>query len=204
MISKYNIILGSGSPRRKQILSSLGLNFKIQIPNIDESSDRSTPAQICEHISIKKFKDIQQKVNDEKAIIITGDTIVCLHNEVFGKPKNREDAYSTLELLSGKEHLVISSLCVGFNNCDTYIINSEVTKVKFLELDKVMINNYLDQNSYMDKAGSYAIQDPNCFFVSSINGSLSNVIGLPIELFKSVMGKLIESKYENPNWKKYV
>lgn len=204
MTSKYNIILGSGSPRRKQILSSLGLSFNIQIPNIDESSDLSTPEQICEDISFKKFKDIQRIVNDEKAIIITGDTIVCYDNKVFGKPKNREEAYSTLELLSGKEHFVISSLCIGFNSENTYKISSEITKVRFLELDKVMINHYLDQNSYKDKAGSYAIQDPNCFFVSSIDGSLSNVIGLPIELFKSVITELFEIKYENPNWKNYV
>ena len=107
MTSKYNIILGSGSPEESKFIF-LGLSFNIQIPNIDESSDLSTPEQICEDISFKKFKDIQRIVNDEKAIIITG-IFVCYDNKVFENEKPRRRLL-TLELLSGKEQFVISSL----------------------------------------------------------------------------------------------
>lgn len=201
MNKKNNLILGSGSPRRQDILRSLGLDFQILKPEINEVSKFSEPKLFCEDIATKKFDHICKNITSDKSVIITGDTIVCFEDKIYGKPRDYQEAFETIRFLSGKCHQVITSLCVGFSHGKQKVTRSEVTNVNFLELTNQSIEHYLKFNTYQDKAGSYAIQDSNCYFVSSIKGSLTNVIGLPIELLEVSLEDVIYSEYGHKNWK---
>jgi len=204
MAKKVRVVLGSGSPRRQDILKSLGVNFSIDVPSIDESSKEVIPKLFCEDITNKKFEHVRSKYMNEDCLIITGDTVVCFKGNVFGKPKNRQDAFNTIKKLSHETHQVITSITIGFSRCGLKITESETTDVSFFDLDAASINHYLDFNTYSDKAGSYAIQDPNCYFVSEIRGSLSNVIGLPIELLVVSLKNIFKQKFGSNDWKNFI
>ncbi len=201
MNKKNNLILGSGSPRRQDILRSLGLDFQVLKPEIDEVSKFSEPKLFCEDIAARKFDHISESISSESAVIITGDTIVCFKDKIYGKPKDYLEAFETIRFLSGKCHQVVTSLCVGFSHGRHKVTRTEVTNVNFFELANESIEHYLKFNTYRDKAGSYAIQDPNCYFVSSIEGSLTNVIGLPIELLEVLLEDVVYSEFGHKNWK---
>lgn len=201
---KIEVVLGSGSKRRQDILKSLGISFRIDIPDIEEVSNQLDSRLICEDIARKKLEHINRRIEAENILSITGDTIVCLDDKIYGKPKSRQDAISTLKSLSGKTHHVITSIGIGFSKSEIQVVNSEITEVTFFNLDENSINHYLDHQTYMDKAGAYAIQDPNCYFVSKINGSLTNVIGLPIELLDVSLKKIFTQKYGRDDWKSFI
>ena len=199
-MSRIDIILGSGSPRRKEMMKALGFKFTVVAPNIEEVSEKQIPVEICEDISRKKFDFLVKNGVDKSSIGITGDTIVCVGNTVFGKAEDHQSAKETLLYLSGREHEVISSLTIGDLRGDFVLTSSEITRVKFRSLSSNEVDIYLNYASYKDKAGSYGIQDPHCFFVSQITGSLSNVIGLPIELLKLQLTQILRSKYKKNDW----
>ena len=204
-MKKYELVLGSGSPRRKDILNSLGVKFKVIVPQIEEKSTEEDAIKFCEDITLQKFNKLVSQIKNPNAIGICGDTIVKFENKIFGKPTNQKEAFETLTFLSGKTHEVVTSLCVGFLGGGKQIIGHSLTEVKFLNLSEHTINHYLTFNNFLDKAGSYAIQDVNCHFVSEIHGSYSNVIGLPIELLDVQLSKLLLNEmrqYNFNDWKK--
>ena len=202
MSEKLKFVLGSGSPRRKDILSTFAVDFEVLKPEIEEHSEQDSPRLFCEDITRKKFQELRKIAKNKNAIGITGDTIVTFKNEIYGKPTSRDEAYQTLKILSGQEHQVITSIGLGFLDREYISVSSEVTLVRFSELSDRVINYYLSKETYKDKAGSYAIQDPNCFFVSGITGSFSNVIGFPVELFKLKLGELTEREVGEKNWER--
>lgn len=174
------IILASKSPRRKEILRSLGIEFSVQTKDVDESfSPDLNPEEIAVSIAEKKALAFSAELTDE--LLISADTIVCLDNEILGKPKDEAHAYQTLMKLSGKMHRVITAFSFyQESNLESYF---DVTKVYFKELSTQEIKHYITRYQPFDKAGAYGIQEWMGYVaVQKIEGSYTNVMGLPSEL----------------------
>ena len=172
------MILASKSPRRQEILSKMGYEFEIVIPEIDESFPADMPfLRIPEYLAEKKVRAISdQYAND---IMIGADTIVVLEDKVINKPADEAEAFEMLSRLSGKEHTVISGVCVMKGS--DMISFTDVSKVKFLELTEDEILYYIEHYKPFDKAGAYGVQDfIGMIGIESITGSFYNVMGLPI------------------------
>lgn len=180
-LKKYNIILASNSPRRRELLSGLGLNYEVKlIKDVDESyPSHLNGSEIPEFISRIKAAAYRpfMKEND---LIITADTIVYANNEVLGKPQNREDAVKMLKTLSGHTHQVMTGVTITTHKFQkSFVSTSDVT---FDNLTDVEINFYIDNYKPYDKAGAYGIQEWIGYIgVSGIRGSYFNVMGLPIQ-----------------------
>ncbi len=175
------LILASGSPRRHEMISGLGLSFTICIPDVDESSlEKELPLDYVKRIASKKAEAVFSDLNEENEnlLILSADTIVVLGEQILGKPKDAEDAKKTLKMLSGKTHEVITSFCV--KSAEKEIVTSISTKVQFAEISDAEIEAYVSTGEPMDKAGSYAIQGGAAYMVRKIDGSYSNVVGLPL------------------------
>lgn len=179
------LILASGSPRRKEILEENNFSFDVIIPQVDETMDlKKTPFENVKMVSLRKAKAI---LGHEEDVILACDTIVVLDNTIYGKPKSKEDAYNMLKKFSGNTHQVISGVAIVKGN---QIFNEAiVSQVTFKELSDLEINAYLQTNEPYDKAGAYAIQGIARKFVEKFEGSLNNIIGLPIEDIKDILKK---------------
>lgn len=186
-IRNYNIYLGSRSPRRKQLLESLGLDFKVWIKRelSEIFPEQLNPVEIAEYLAGIKAKSYINELGD-KDILITADTIVARGNEILEKPGNREEAVKSLLKLSGRQHKVITGVCLCTAD-KSYCFNSQ-TVVKFAILDREEIEFYVDNFEPYDKAGAYGIQEWIGFIgVQSIQGSYFNVMGLPVqELYREL------------------
>ncbi|WP_129408481.1 Maf family protein [Marinitoga lauensis] len=169
------IILGSGSPRRKEILSKIGIKFEIRISNAEEYSEKENPIEYAKELSLKKSKDIEIF---EDELLITADTIVVFDNEILGKPKDEVDAINMLKKLSGKKHDVITG--ITFRTLNETYTTYDLTEVFFHELPENVIRYYIKTYYPLDKAGSYGIQDFGGTFIEKINGDYYNVMGLPL------------------------
>ena len=177
------IILASASPRRKELLLKHGIDFEVIVSNTLEDSLGDNPKSIAINNSKLKALDVYQKIkNNKSTYILAADTIVCLNNEIFGKPKDRLDAKKMLNALSGQVHEVITGICVIDTSINPPLIktHSETTKVKFKKLSDSEIIKYINTDEPYDKAGAYAIQGEAKKFIEEINGDLENVIGLPV------------------------
>ena len=182
------IILGSNSPRRKQLLQDAGINFEIRaFPTNENYPTKLKGSEITEYLVKKKSQEFKGAKDDE--IIITADTIVWAQNEHLGKPNNITEAKKFLEKLSNKKHEVITSVC--FTEKEKQTIISESTFVLFKKLSISEINYYLNNFNFLDKAGAYGIQDwIGNIGVKSIEGSYTNVVGLPVCQVIEVLQKL--------------
>jgi|TARA_Y100000287_G_scaffold87560_1_gene69512 septum formation protein len=182
------IILGSNSPRRKQLLHDAGINFQIRaFPTNENYPTKLKGSEITEYLVKKKSKEFKGVKDDE--IIITADTIVWAQNEHLGKPNNITEAKKFLEKLSNMKHEVITSVC--FTEKEKQTIISESTFVLFKKLSISEINYYLNNFDFLDKAGAYGIQDwIGNIGVKRIEGSYTNVVGLPVCQVIDVLQKL--------------
>ena len=180
-LNKYNIILPSASPRRRELLSGLGVSFEtLCLPGIDESFPDSLPAnEVAGYISVKKAEAYKQQMQTNQ-LIITADTVVVSANRILGKPHSRENAVEMLRFLSGKTHHVITGVTIlTTDKQKTFSVSTDVT---FADITDEEINYYIDRYQPMDKAGAYGIQEWIGFIaVESISGSYFNVMGLPIQ-----------------------
>jgi len=192
--NKLKLILASGSPRRKQLLGYLNIPFEIETADIEEISDKESPeAQACD-ISEQKGRAVFEKVEGDDFLIISSDTMVILEGEIYGKPSNRDEARVMLNKLSGKTHEVVTA--VSFIESNGEAINFfDKTKVSFNKIDPELLEEYLDTNDSLDKAGAYGIQGASLTFISRLEGSYSNVVGFPLE-------KVIHELKENGYWTK--
>lgn len=181
-----SIILASQSPRRRELLAGLGLEFSTISLDIDETFDRNIykAHQITEYLSAKKANAYQALKANE--IIITSDTTVWANNESLEKPKDREDAYRMIKALSNNTHAVYTS--VTLKSVDKEVTFTAETKVTFAALDDEEIYFYIDQYQPYDKAGAYGIQEWIGYIgVEKIDGSYFNVMGLPVhQLYKEL------------------
>ncbi len=178
----YKIILASASPRRQELLKLLGFNFDVEIKSIDEEIiENLSPTEVALDIAIKKSEAFNIENYDKNTLIITADTVVAVDNKILGKPKNAKEAFEMLNQLSDKTHEVITGICIKTN--DFTDIFSSKTYVTFCKISKSEINYYIEHYKPFDKAGSYGIQEwIGLGFISSINGSYTNVVGLPTDL----------------------
>ncbi|MCB9061325.1 MAG: septum formation protein Maf [Halobacteriovoraceae bacterium] len=195
---KYRPILASQSPRRKELLEHLGIKFEIRPPNIEEHSFECVPLKVVKDLSEQKGRAIYQSLDNEDYFVISSDTIVCLGDKIFGKPKDEEDARRILNELSGKTHKVITAVSFFFKEkkqiMHTFAIESEVT---FREITSEIMDLYISTKDGFDKAGAYGIQGPGLLFVSRVNGSYSNVVGLPLDDLVFELKKLLGKDWRN-------
>jgi len=179
-LKNYKIILASGSPRRQQFLKDMNLDFEIRLKEIEEIyPDNLQGVEITNYLAILKSQAFEGELapND---ILITSDTIVWLNGKALGKPKDYDDAVQILKSLSNATHEVITSVC--FKTIHKTETLFDVTKVTFNTLTESEIRYYLDNYKPFDKAGAYGIQDwIGLVGISRIDGSYTNVVGLPTE-----------------------
>lgn len=190
---KYPIILGSSSPRRIELLKTITEDYSIIKPLVNEEKileqffDNNKNLEFlkksslsCCQIAYEKAINIFQ--DNKNSLIISADTIVVKENKVLGKPKNREDAYNTLVSLLGTFHYIVTAVCIYIdeNNYDLFYV---VSGVKFADINKLnmkFIEDYVETESPLDKAGSYNIQEVDAYLVESIFGDYLNIVGFPV------------------------
>lgn len=177
MANMNRIILASQSPRRKELLSLLGLQYDAIPADIDEEINPNN--DLVSEIEKLSFQKANHIFKDHKDCIVIGaDTIVKIDNKVLGKPKSFEQAKQMLELLSGNTHEVVTGVTImSKDNVETF---SSIASVTFYPLSEKEIVDYINTNEPMDKAGSYAIQGIGAKFIKSINGDFYTIMGLPI------------------------
>jgi septum formation protein len=170
------LVLASASPRRRELLASLGIDFTVRIPEIDETPQAGeTPRACAERLAFEKAAAIAAEPSD---VVVAADTIVVQGMDIFGKPQDKEHAFAMLSRLSGKTHEVVTGVCVRREaHAEVFSVSTEVV---FRPLEAAEIEAYIASGCPMDKAGAYAIQDGAAHMVRAINGSYTNVVGLPL------------------------
>ena len=189
-LKKYKVILASNSPRRKELLSGLGIEYQVKaMPDVDESfPDTLVGEEIPAYIAQAKANAYQPVMGADE-LVITADTIVWIDNEVLGKPESREDAIDMLRKLSGASHQVITGVCI--TTIDWQKCFTATTDVTFAQLTDEEIEYYVDNYTPMDKAGAYGVQEWIGFVgVQYIAGSYFNIMGLPIQRLYGELKKL--------------
>jgi len=176
---EYKILLGSNSPRRKELMQKMDLKFKVVKINADENYPNSLPpSEIPEYLALKK--SLAYPKLKKKELLITADTIVVLKGNILGKPKNKTQAKQMLQRLSGRKHRVITGVC--FRSATSFLSFSDVSEVYFKKLTNAEIKYYVDTYKPFDKAGAYGIQEwIGVIGIEKIKGSFYNIMGLPTE-----------------------
>ena len=196
------LILASKSPRRKEILENLGVEFEIIVSDADEDSDEKDPACLVRELSLRKGRAVAERIISEKIYpceeiyIISSDTVVATaEGEILGKPQDLDDARRMLRLLEGKSHFVHSGIGIIRLSSDGVAVeaaDTESTRVEFLPMTKEAIEFYVTHETVLDKAGAYAIQGIASVWIKKIDGDYFNVVGLPtcrmFSLFKDAFG----------------
>ncbi len=200
---KYYLILGSGSPRRREFLAHLKIPFVVRTSDIEEISDCKTPKDIACDVAKKKGRAVFEVTHKEfqtsdqfRPLVISADTIVVLGDKIYGKPKDKDDACKILKELEDKTHTVITAIYLICEDLETKEIKERLvaveTGVHFKKITDDILNLYLESGESLDKAGAYGIQGQALLFISHINGSYSNVVGFPLDNFveelKSILG----------------
>ncbi len=187
-INVQEIILASASPRRKQLMEQIGLAFSCLTADVDETgSENLSPEEMVSQLAWQKAQAVTGYRNN--AIIIAADTVVVLDDLIMGKPANQEDARQKLALLSGKEHQVITGICIINQQEQSHAIEVEITRVFFRNLSDAEIQAYLDYGEWVDKAGGYGIQGLGALLVDRIEGCYYNVVGLPLTRLYHMLNK---------------
>lgn len=188
-LNKYKIILGSQSPRRKELLKGLGFYFEIRVKEIDETfSDKLKKQEIPIYLSQQKAADFKNEIENENILLITCDTIVWINDYALNKPVDRAEAIRMLKTLSGNVHEVFTG--VTLTSKEKQVSFFEETKVYFKDLSNEEIEFYIDQFKPFDKAGSYGVQEWMGFVgMRRIEGCYFNVMGLPLSKLYSELEK---------------
>ena len=202
IMKNEKIILASASPRRREILEKNGIEFEVIVPRGAEKNivGEKYSEELVNECAVAKAKSVAESLGSHSSplqcgrmisaptsailVIVSCDTVVVNDGIIIGKPKDREDAVRILKSLSGKTHIVASSVCVM--KCDDVKVAHEVTKVTFRELTDKEINDYIDRCNPLDKAGSYGIQDEGFDFAVNVDGNIDNVIGFPMRAYNSI------------------
>lgn len=197
---KYTLVLGSQSPRRKELLSWLNIPFEIKTADLAEISTEEDPKEVAMDLAHQKANAVMEVLDqDSNPFVISSDTIVVFNNKIFNKPKDRAEAREILSELSGNTHYVITGVCFEFIDQFGRMRKHhfyDKTDVTFSVIDDVLMENYLDTGDSLDKAGAYGIQGPGLTFISSINGSYSNVVGFPLDKVKDELSIVL-----GENWR---
>ena len=183
------LVLASQSPRRKELLEVLGIPFSIVVSTADETvRAEETPEDYVVRVARAKGLDVASRVSN--SVVLSADTVVTIDGEILGKPADRADAIRMLEKLSGREHAVYTAVCVIDQSAETMREVLERTRVWFNPLTRAQILDCIDRENVMDKAGAYAIQGFASVYIPKIEGSHSNVMGLPLaQVWELLTGK---------------
>ena len=184
------LILASNSPRRKKILSDMGLKYEVVPSNYDEKleSDEFSYDKI-EDIATQKCLDVVRRI-DKNSLVLAADTVVVLHNKILGKPHTKENAFKMLKELSGNTHMVVTSICAINTKTNRAVTMSTTSYVRFTQWSDVMINEYIEKYLPLDKAGSYGIQELPDGYLDKYEGSFENIVGLAPESVTTVLNQL--------------
>lgn len=183
------IILASKSPRRKDLLASLGIDFQPIASNTDENLSIKDPVKLVIELSKQKALDVAYQL-DYDSIVIGADTIVYVDGNILGKPENEIDAFNKLKLLQGRSHQVYTGICLVKVPSYKVISDYAMTRVWIKSMKDQEIRNYIRTGEVMDKAGAYAIQGRGSLIVEKIEGCYYNVVGLPLNKLNEMLKQL--------------
>lgn len=189
------LVLASASPRRKELLEQLGVQFEICVPNVDESSvkQKDVPAGLyVQELALLKAGAAMELIGCKKnTLVIAADTVVFKDKKILGKPKDAAHAKEMLTALSGAEHAVYTGICVMRASDGCSVCRAVKTIVRFKELSEGKIERYIQTGEPMDKAGAYGIQGYGATLVEGIEGDYFNVVGLPV----AALAELLEQEF---------
>jgi septum formation protein len=189
-VNKY--ILASASPRRSELLQRIGIEFEVIPSNVEEDIEKDiSPKILVQELALIKAADVAKNV-ESGYLVIGADTLVIFNDNVLGKPKDEENAYKMLSLLSGKTHRVYTGICVIDTESGKSVSDFECSKVTFRELTDDEIYAYIETGEPMDKAGAYGIQEKGALLVEEIKGDYFNIVGFPICKF----GELLKNEFD--------
>lgn len=187
------LILASSSPRRREILKKMGLEFEVVPSDYEEIlEEMDFTYEKIEELARKKAESVLDKMplsDLNSRLVIGADTVVVLNNQILGKPENKADAVNMLKQLSGKKHSVVTSICVINSENSKKKTLSTASFVEFKNLDEDLISNYVEKYNPLDKAGAYGIQELPEGFVNSVEGSFENIIGLCPSALKEILSE---------------
>lgn len=184
------LVLASSSPRRKDLLRKLGLEFSTIPPNVVEKHIKGeSPVEYVLRISLEKALTVAETLNHDH-IVIGADTIVVCDGEILGKPENEEEAKSMLMRLSGRYHQVITGLSIVRSKSEILHRENVKSTIKFKSLDPHEVQEYVNTKEPLDKAGGYAAQGIGAFMIEEIEGSFTNIVGLPISRLSNALKNL--------------
>lgn len=188
-IKNYKLILASASPRRQQLMKDAGFTFEVRLKSVEEKyPENINLEQVPEYLSRIKAEAFRGELKADE-VLVTADTVVCIHDRILGKPANRNEAISMLRELSGNRHLVITGVSV--TTCTEQLSFSSHTNVFFKHLSNEEIEFYVDTYKPFDKAGAYGIQEWIGYIgIERIEGSFYNVMGLPVQKLYETLRKL--------------
>ncbi len=189
------IILGSGSPRRKELLSQIGVPFEVRISEKEEIYTSTVPKAIVKELALMKAENVASEIQAENVIVIGADTVVVHKEQILGKPKDEQEAFDMIRSLQGDVHQVYTG--VAFLNFDengekSAISHAVETKVYVNPMSTEEIERYVESKEPMDKAGAYGIQGKFSAFIEKIEGDYFNVVGLPVSYVYQVLKELGE------------
>ncbi|OHB61992.1 MAG: septum formation protein Maf, partial [Planctomycetes bacterium RBG_13_50_24] len=185
------VILASASPRRRQLMSDAGYEFTVVLPEVDESTfaaEKADPVEYAKRLALAKAKSVAQKHPD--SVVIGADTIVDFQGRIIGKAADAKEAEQITGKLFSAPHKVITGVAIVRLSDGTELVRSDSTTVYPRKMTPGQIADHVKGGSWRDKAGAYAIQETGDEFVEKIEGSLTNVMGLPIELLESLLAQL--------------
>lgn len=188
------IILASSSPRRKELLEMIGLEFEVKTSNVDETLVPSLSIEEqSKRLAYIKAKAVFDETKGDRAVI-GSDTMVVKNSKIYGKPKSKKEALSMLKDLKGSEHIVITSICVISEINGKYLEQTDydITEVKLKNMSEEEINNWITTNKAYDKAGAYAIQGEFSVYVEKLNGNFYSVMGMPIHKLYDMLKNIQE------------
>ena len=186
-----SIILASGSPRRRQLLAEAGYEFRVAAPEVEESvflSEGISPCEYAERLALAKAKDVAAKYPD--SLVIGADTVVDFDGQVIGKPADAREAEQITRKLFSRPHKVITAVAVVRLSDNTELVESDSTTVYPKKMSDEQIAEHIKGKSWEGKAGAYAIKEEGDEFVERIEGSLTNVMGLPMELLERMLKEI--------------
>ena len=179
---EYQIILASGSPRRKELLELIGVEFKIITSNKEEVITSTNPEEVVKELSLMKAEDVAEGVTGP-AVILGADTVVAHGGRILGKPKDKEDAFRMIRSFAGEDHYVYTGVCIIRKEADGSVKKisfAEGTKVTVYPMTDAEIERYISSGECDDKAGAYAIQGLFAPYIKGIEGDYYNIVGFPI------------------------
>ena len=191
---EHKLILASQSPRRREIMRMVGLEFDVCPSGCDEDIEYDGPADMVEKLALLKAEDVAAKLKaaeDTEHLLIGSDTTVYFEGQILGKPKSREEAFQMLRSMSGKTHRVYTAVAIiDMISGNTELFHEE-TDVSFFNLSDEEIKAYVDTDDPMDKAGAYGVQGRGAFLVKRIDGDYFTVVGLPIARLLQKLKKMM-------------